>query len=250
MLTRFSWGLAGCLLAVALVASAGAQEGQKGGRGRGGGILGRDSLISLAGNEAVQKELGADEATVGKIRSVTQEYRDALESEAPFNLRDLQNLSDDERRTKMRERNEKRNAVTAKFEPKLKEALNADQFKRLQGIYVQVAGAEALINPAVSRELALTDDQIKKIAEIRADYEQKTRGLFGQGAGEDARAKFSELREEQTKKVSEVLTKEQQDKLTALKGKEFDQAQLRQGRGDGKGGGRPGAKGKNRPKTE
>jgi hypothetical protein len=57
------------------------------------------------------------------------------------------------------------------------------------------------------------------------------------------------LLEEEGKKVTEVLTKEQQDKLAMLKGKPFDQAQLRGGPG-GSGGGRPGGKGKNRPKTE
>jgi Spy/CpxP family protein refolding chaperone len=69
------------------------------------------------------------------------------------------------------------------------------------------------------------------------------RGLFGPDAGDDARTKMRELREEETKAVNEVLTKEQQDKLTALKGKEFDVSQLR-GRG-GQGGGR-----RERPKTE
>ena len=134
--------------------------------------------------------------------------------------------------------------VNEKYEPKLKEALTADQFKRLQEINVQAAGVDAVSDPRVAKELALTEEQTKKIADLRADYREKMRGLFGPGAGDDARTKMRELREEETKAVNEVLTKEQQDKLTALKGKEFDVSQLRGPGGPG-GGGR-----RQRPKTE
>ena len=254
MVSRISWGFVGCLLVVALANSAMAQEGQKGGRGRGfgGGLLGSNSLISLAGIEAVQKELGIGDAEKAKVEAIGQEANTARREEvsaAGIDIGNFQNLSDDERQkliAKMREVSAK---INAKFEPKLKEALTADQFKRLQEISVQFAGPAAINDPRVAKELAVTDEQTKKIADIQADYRQKMQGLFGQGAGEDARAKIRELREEEIKKVSEVLTKEQQDKLAALKGKPFDVAQLRQGPG-GPGGGRPGAKGKNRPKTE
>lgn len=245
MLRRLLFGLAGCLLVAALVATAGAQEkGQKGrGRGAGGPGLfgGGGSLIFLASNEAVQKDIGADEATVGKIRSISEESRDAIREIGGGG----QDLSDDERQ----KRREKFEELNKKTSAKLKEALSADQYKRLQQISWQAAGAAALADETLAKELAINDDQKKKIADIRADYQQKTRALFGEGAGEDARAKFRELREEEGKKVTEVLTKEQQDKLAMLKGKPFDVAQLRGGPG-GPGGGRPGAKGKNRPKTE
>lgn len=245
---RFSWGLVGCLIAVALVASAGAQEGQKGrGRGRAGGLLGGDSLISLATREAVQKELGVGDAEKAKIEAISRESNEARREEftAAGGGANFQNLSDEEREKLFAKGREISAKINAKFEPKLKEALTADQFKRLQEIGVWAAGADAFTDARVSKELALTDDQTKKIADIRADYRQKTQSLFGQGAGEDARAKFRELRDEETTKVTEVLTKEQQDKLTALKGKEFDTSVLRQGPGGNRPGDRPG--GTNRP---
>jgi hypothetical protein len=252
MMTRFSWGLAGCLLAVALVASAGAQEGQKGGRGRGGGFgfFGGNSLISLATNDAVQKELGVTDADKAKITTISEESNTARREEmssAGVDFRNFQNLSDDERRAA----GEKVAAISRKLneksEAKLKETLTPDQFKRLQEIGVQAAGSAAINDPRVAKELAMTDDQTKKIAEIRADYGQKQQAL-GRDGSREAR---QQLREEETKKVAEVLTKEQQDKLTALKGKEFDVSQLRQGRG-GQGGDRPagGTRRPNRPKTE
>jgi hypothetical protein len=253
---KFSWGLAGCLIVVALVAAADAQEGQKGqrgGRGAFGFGGGFTNVFTVASNEAVQKEIGADEATVGKFNALRREFNEAMESDAPF-PQNTQNLSDDERRTKFREWGEKRAAVTKKFEPKLKEALTAEQFKRVQEINVQAMGTRALTNPEIAKELGLSEEQTKKISDLQTEYDGKRRDLFGGGAGGDARAKVAELRDDEVKKAAEVLTKEQQDKFTAMKGKEFDVSVLRQGRGGNRPGGdgnRPGGKrGAKRPDAE
>ena len=242
MLRRLSWGIVGCIMLLALVATVGlAQEKGQKGRGRGAGgpgfFGGGGSLVILASSEAVQKEIGADEATVGKIRKIGEESRQAMQDLFAGGS-DRQNLSDEERQ----KRREKFEELSKKSSAQLKEAVSADQYKRLQQISWQAAGAAALADETVAKELAITEEQSKKIADIRDDYGQKMRAL-GRDAGADARR---DLRNEESKKVTEVLTKEQQDKLTALKGKEFDVSQLRQGFS----GGRPGAKGKNRPKTE
>ena len=42
---------------------------------------------------------------------------------------------------------------------KLKEVLDADQQKRLMGIFVQIMGNGAVMDPAVGKEIDLTDDQ-------------------------------------------------------------------------------------------
>ena len=243
MTRTLAWKLAAGLLLAALVSMpAVAQQG----RGRGGfGFGGGNSLIRLAGNEAVQKELGLGETEKSKVETISQEYGDAMreEMQAAGGGGNFQDLSDDERQKLFAKIREIATKVNETYEPKLKEALTADQFKRLQEISVQAGGVDAISDPRVAKELALTEEQTKKIADLRADYREKMRGLFGPDAGDDARTKMRELREEETKAVTEVLTKEQQDKLTALKGKEFDVSQLR-GRG-GPGGGR-----RERPKTE
>lgn len=249
---RFYWGLVWCLLFVSLVATVDAQEGQKGRRGgRGGlGFGGGNSVVTLAANEAVQKELGVDQKAAAKLESIADECRTAIGEEIRIaGGGGFQNLSDDERQKLFAKTREVAAKVTEKFEPRVKESLTADQFKRLQEITIQAAGPDALSDPRVAKELSLSDEQTKKIGEIRGDYRQKARALFDDGAGQDARAKMRELREEEGKKVTEVLTAEQQEKFTALKGKSFDLSQIRGGFG-GAGGGRPGAKGKNRPKTE
>ncbi|HUE74677.1 MAG TPA: hypothetical protein VMP01_27665, partial [Pirellulaceae bacterium] len=211
-------------------------EGQKGRGGGRGGIgfgAGITNVFTVAGNEAVQKEIGADEATVGKIRTLNGELREALQSEAQVNFQELRNLSDDERRTKMREFGEKRAAVVGRFEPKLKEALSADQYKRVREIYVQALGVSALTNRELAKELEVSDEQARKISEIQTEFGQKRRDL-GRDAAADARQKLSE---EELKAATAVLTKEQQDKFTALRGKEFDTSVLRQGRGGDRPGG-------------
>jgi Spy/CpxP family protein refolding chaperone len=180
----------------------------------------------------VQKEIGAGDAEKAKIEAIGGESNEARREElsaAGVDFRNFQNLSDDERRAAREKLAAATKKVNDKFEPKLKEALSAEQFKRLQEIHVQAAGIDALTDSRVAKELALTDEQTKKIADVRADYRQKQQAL-GRDAGQDARR---DLRQEETKKATEVLTAEQQEKLTALKGKEFDRSQLRGGRGDG-----------------
>jgi len=179
-------------------------------------------LLTVADNDAVQKEIGADEATVGKIRALNGELREALRSEVQANLQELRNLSADERQTKLRERDEKRATIAGRFEPKLKEALSAEQFKRVREINVQLLGVSALTNRELAKELEVTDDQAKKISDIDTEFVQKRRGL-GRNAAADARQK---LRDDELKAATAVLTKEQQDKFAALKGKEFDKSVL------------------------
>ena len=50
----------------------GGRGGPGGGFGRGGG--GGGGVLMLAGNEAVQKDLGLAEADVAKVKAVTDEY--------------------------------------------------------------------------------------------------------------------------------------------------------------------------------
>ena len=242
MLSRFSWGLVGCVLVVALVATAGfAQEkGQKGrGRGAGGfGFFGGGSLVFLASNEAVQKDIGADEAAVGKIRKIGEDSRQAMQ-DLFAGGGNPQDLSEEERQ----KRREKFEELSKKSSAELKEALSADQYKRLQQISWQAAGAAALEDETIAKELSIGDDLKQKIAAVREDYSQKRQALGRDASPEQRR----ELAQEETKKVTDLLTADQQEKFTALKGKTFDVSQLRTGFG----GGRPGGgKGKNRPKTE
>jgi hypothetical protein len=225
---------------VALVAGTLAASTAQAQQGRGFGF-GRSmsSLMTLAANEAVQKDLGVGADVAGKLRTLSEDYRTASRKEFEalgIDFQAINDLPEAERAAKRREVGEKLTAVAAKldgeFNPKLKEALSADQFKRLRQIQIQAAGIETFIDPDVAKELALTDEQRKKIADLRTEYERKQQDLpRTEGNFQERFAKIRELNAERDNKANELLTAEQKTKLTALKGNAFDVSQLRFGRG-------------------
>ena len=230
MCRKLLWSLGLSLLAVALVASP-----VLGQQGRGFGRFTRNqSLISLAGNEAVQKELGIADAA--KVTALAEEYRDALRQELSSSGVDFQGLRDlpqAEQAAKLRELGQKTEAATKKLneslEPKLKEALTADQLKRLGEIRIQANGIASLLDAAVVKELGISDEQQKKITAIRDEGDRARRELDGNN--DEARAKARELTEQTLAKSIDVLDAGQKEKFTALKGKPFDVSQIGFGRG-------------------
>jgi Spy/CpxP family protein refolding chaperone len=216
-------GLLTCsLVGVANAQPGGGRGGPGGGFGGGGfgGGRGGSSLLSLADNEAVQKELEVGDDAKAAVKKVNESYREEL--------------------TKAIEETTK--SVNAKMTPQVKDALTADQYKRLQQIRVQAIRDAAFTDADVVKALGLKKEQQDKIADLGKEYGEKQRGLFGGGGGggrpdfTEMRAKMEELNKEKDAKINEVLTKDQQDKFKALKGKEFDLASL-QPRGFGGGGG-------------
>lgn len=230
--------LAGCL---AIAATVDAQQ-PGGGRGRGGGGFG--GVFSLTQNEAVQKELALGSDKVDALKQISDDYGAAMRE----GMQGLQffgpNATDADREKATKVRKE----VTEKFMPKLKEALTADQFTRLQQINWQNQGTRAYSDEEVIKALAITKDQQDKIKAVGEEYQGKYRELFqagaGGGGGGGNREKFQELAKEQEADTNKVLTKDQQDKFASMKGKPFDVEQLRPqfGRGGG-GGGAPGGGG-------
>ena len=237
MLAKLSWGLCVSLVAVALTASVQGQQG----RGRGTFGRGTQSLVSLAGNEAVQKDIGVTDTS--KINALAGEYREAIQQElSGFNFAGIRELPESERAAKFREFQTKSEAAAKKanetFEPKLKEALTAEQFKRLGEIKVQASGVAALLEPGVVKELGLSEEQQKKIADVRTEAD-RARGelmasLRGGGNNQEAMTKIRELTEQSLTKATDVLDAGQKEKFAALKGKPFDLSQLR-GRGGRRG---------------
>lgn len=218
--------------------------GGRGGRGGFGGFGGgAGGILMIAGNEAVQKDLGLTDDGAAKIKAVTDEYRAAMqESRGAGGRQNPQNMTEEER-TKARDAfTASMKALTDKFLPKLKAAVSSDQYTRLQQINWQNSGTGALSDAEVVKALTITKEQTDKITAITDDYGAKTRELFQPGGGGGGFEKMQELNKERDAKINEVLTKAQLDTFAKLKGKEFDVAQLRRG-GGGPGGGGPGGGG-------
>jgi hypothetical protein len=129
-----------------------------------------------------------------------------------------------EEREKMRAKMvEIRKGINDKFLPKLKEALDASQLKRVHEIAIQSAGASALLDPGVQTELKITGEQKDKLASISKDLQKQLAEL----PQAERRAKMQEMGQEQLAKSTEVLTKDQQTQFASMKGKPFDLKLLR-----------------------
>jgi len=209
---------------------------QKGRRGGFGGGFGPTNMTSVAANEAVQKELGTSSDLAGKLTALRDDYRAAAAKEyqsAGINFQDFQNLTNDQRQ-KMAEIAIKLNE---EFDPKVKDLVGADSYKRLQQIQLQAnlrnQGPSTLTEKHVAAELNLTDDQKQKLNTLAGEFGRRQRELFTGGGGGGGEA-FTKLREERTAKTMEVLNADQKEKLKTLQGSPFDVSQL------GFGGGRRG----------
>jgi len=229
----FCVAVAALLLVVSTVQEARAQ-------GRRGGMMGPQGVspVTVVEHKAVQKELGLSEDKAEKVKDIVNDVREELTQQvegAGIDFRGLRDLSGAERTKRMAEIQTKMAEISKnindKFLPKLAEILDKTQMTRLHEIAVQVAGPEALRDAGVAGALSLTKEQQDKIAAINKDFAAKRMQIPRTGEPSERMAKINELREEQTAKTAEVLTKDQQAKFTEMKGKPFDVKQLMQGGG-------------------
>ncbi|WP_010588107.1 hypothetical protein [Schlesneria paludicola] len=245
----------GILCAMAVLAFAGMADAQgPGGRGGRGGPGGRGGLISLASNEAVQKDLALSSDAAAKVKELADEFRESL-----GNMGNFRDMSQDERAKAFEKMQEAGKAATEKLLPKLKTILTPEQFTRLQQIHWQTLGTAAFTDAEVVKALTITSAQQDQIKSVNSDFDAKQRELFQSAAGGggrgEMREKFDAIAKDRQAKVDAVLTKDQLAMFATLTGAKFDVSQLG-GRGPGgPGGGGPGggqgARGKRpQPKAE
>jgi Spy/CpxP family protein refolding chaperone len=204
-------------------------EGGRRGRGGPGGRGFPVSSVRLATADEVQAALKLSDEQKGKVAEINDKLRDDVREvfQGGGGFEEMQKLNQE-------------------ASAKLAEAFDESQQKRLMGILIQVNGPNALVEPAVMKELNVTDEQKTKLADIRESNMGSFRDAFQEMRDQDLsreemRAKFDELRTDADKKLLTVLTSEQQAQLEALKGEpvEIDMSQFRGpgGRGgfDGRG---------------
>lgn len=198
----------------------------RGNRGGGGMGFGPPSMAMLAGNDKVQDALKLSDDQKDKIKKINSDAREEMRKEFQSGGR-----PDPEKMRQLRQ----------DTSDKVKEVLNADQQKRLMGIFIQVMGAGAVMDPEVGKAIDLTEDQKTKI------HDAVGPPPGGGQAGRGDRQSFQERREKQEKAVMDVLTADQKTKLESLKGEkvEIDMSALRGGGAGGRGRGRSGDAAKN-----
>lgn len=258
-MVRKNWlmtAAAGLLVGLGLASSADAQFG---GRGPGGG---RGGALGLLRNEAVQKELGISDEAREKLTKLAEsagaEMRAEMEKAGVTGgFQALQGLSPEQRQEMQKKMADAMRTAQEKIVPQIKAALTPEQYARLQQIGWQSAGAVALNDPELSKELNLSADQLKQLVAAMEESNAKSRELFqgaagGGGGFQEIGQKMQELNKARDEKMLGVLTADQKAAFEKLKGKPFDVAQLRGGPGGPGGRGRgPGGAGKpGRPPLE
>ena len=217
--SKSSWMVAGMLIVAMASQTALAQreEGRRGRGGPGGGMFGPPTASALMRAKEVQEALKLTDEQKGKVEKINDENRDEMRKL-------FQDGGGD--RDKMVE-------VAKKTSEQISEVLDDGQEKRLMGILIQVSGAAAVSDPAVAKELNITEDQKKELQEVRMSAREQLQGLADLSREERGK-KVAEVQADINKKILTKLTPDQQKQLDDLKGEkvDVDMSQLRGGRGD------------------
>jgi Spy/CpxP family protein refolding chaperone len=221
--------LAALLIAMPLMAQE--RQGRRGGFGRGGIGISKAQLLQ---NENVQKELELVDDQKQQLATIAEEARQGRGGRGGFDP----NASAEEQAKARSERQ----ARMAEIDKKVDAVLLAPQRTRLNEIYVQALGTNALTNPDIAKELGIGPDLQEKITETRQEAMRDAfQGGFDPDASPEERAKrFAEVRAEVDKKVVALLSPDQQAKFEKMKGKKVDfelNVFGRGGRGGRRGGG-------------
>jgi hypothetical protein len=223
-----------CVVTVTAVVLAFADFQQLVAQGRRGGLVARGPLgvddLTVASLEAVQKEVGARPEQKEKIKALADDVREEIMqqmSSASVGLATAAATA--EERQKLAEI---RKGINDKYLPKLATTLDKAQLKRVHEIAVQAAGAQALLDPGVQKDLALTIEQKEKLVSVHKEFSKTLADV----PRAERMAKMREVSEEQLAKSTEILTRDQQAQFTSMKGKPFDVTLLRP---QERGGGRP-----------
>ena len=176
--------------------------------------------VSLLRNPKVQEDLKLDEKQAAAIKKTF----DDLNAKRREIYAPIPGITRQERSKIVAAASKELQKYTVEQYKKLIEGLKAEQSKRLDQIVVQTQGIRALDDPKIAKELKITDEQKRKMAEARQSVGQDRQKLFAEiRAGQFDRTKYREKLQEIAKandqKVLEALSKEQQEQFAKMKGK-------------------------------
>lgn len=108
----------------------------------------------------------------------------------------------------------------------LNEILDEGQRKRLKELWVQRLGNSAIMNSDLQKELAVTDDQKKKISDLQTKQAEANRALFekmqnGEIDRSEIRPMMEKMRKVLDEELGKLMTEDQKTKLKALGGTPF-----------------------------
>lgn len=236
--------------AVAQDQGRGGRGGPGGGRGGPGGFGGGggggfgvvDPTMGLLRVEAVQTELKIDEDQKEALKTLAERAR----PERPEGV-DFRSMGEDERRAFFEKMQKEQREKASELKLELETVLLPEQIERLDEIAMQVRGVQALGDPEIAAKLNITDDQTKKMEEVRGSLREKMqskmRELFtnrDENTGGNMREAFEEMRKGMEGEILAVLSDSQQKQFEEMKGEPFDMPEDAFGSRGGRGGGRGG----------
>lgn len=113
-------------------------------------------------------------------------------------------------------------AIETDFVTKVDKILNAEQRQRFLSLVLQLRGPSALTDPGTAEALKLSEEQQQKLADTLTDYNgrlKKDLTNFGKNQNVLAMGFLLLLRKERDQALLDVLTAEQKEEWTKLKGK-------------------------------
>ena len=127
--------------------------------------------------------------------------------------------------------------LSEKYQKQRETILTDEQKKKMAELRAQQPQRPSRRDPYAA--LNLTDAQKKKVTEIRAAESVERRKLFSDGTSDSIREKMTAMREKTNKKIEAILTDEQKKKFKEMQSQRPTRPQGRPG-GEGKGKQRPG----------
>jgi Spy/CpxP family protein refolding chaperone len=179
--------------------------------------------VFMLNGEAVQKELGLTDEQKKTISQLSDQMRaDALEI-----MSGLQDLSPEEQKEHMPELMKMVGDKGKEMQAKIDQMLDKKQVTRLKELSLQNRGAQALEDDEVIAALKITDDQKKKLTDVREEGAKKmeeTMQSLRSGGGDqgEIRQKLMAMRKELGDKALAVLTSEQRQQFDKMKGPKFE----------------------------
>lgn len=209
------------LAAFAAFATAALAQGFGGGQGRGGFMMGGPggSSLMLLGREDVQGELKVTDEQKGKLDSIRAGIRDRMRS--LFQNGGFQPGGD------MSEMQKAMGKLMAEISNDAVKVLTPEQAKRLKELNVQASGNAVVLQEDVAKDLAITEDQKGKLADLQKTQQEATMGVIqkmrdGEISQEDLPGIFEKNRKVMDDEIGKILTDDQKKKLKDMAGKPFE----------------------------
>jgi hypothetical protein len=173
----------------------------------------------LVFRDKVQEELKLSDDQKQKLMAKVPDR--FLETKKVFEK--IKDLKPEEREKEMQSYREK---AREKLSVVLKEALKAEQLKRLQQLELQQQGSFALGRPEIRKELRITDEQVKQFMGVVQEMQKKIEPLMKEaqsgGNPEEIRPKVLNIRKDHEAMIEALLSDAQKKQWKEKRGKPFD----------------------------